>query len=59
MAPVDSAVIETKNNMKSTILNDVVVSESVVTPVSDETKESKTFIKLKETHTFLLKERLI
>ena len=44
MAPVDSAVIETKNNMKSTILNDVVVSESVVTPVSDETKESKTFI---------------
>ena len=59
MAPVDSAVIETKNNMKSTILNDVVVSESVVTPVSDETKESKTFIQLKETHTFLLKERLI
>ena len=56
MAPVDSAVIETKNNMKSTILNDVVVSESVVTPVSDETKESKTFIhKIERNSYFFIK----
>ena len=42
MAPIDSAVIDTKDNSK--VLNDVVAIESVIVPVNNNVKKSKAIL---------------
>ena len=41
MAPIDSAVMDTNDNMNSKVLNDVVAIETVMIPVSNKVKKSK------------------
>ena len=42
MAPIDSEVIDTKDNSK--VLNDVVAIESVIVPVNNKVKKSKAIL---------------
>ena len=54
MAPIDSAVIDTKDNSK--VLNDVVAIESVIVPVNNNVKKSKAILHCQ--NYYIIKQRL-
>ena len=44
MSPIDSVVIDTKDDMNSKVLKDVVAIESVIVPVNNKVKKSKAIL---------------
>lgn len=44
MSPIDSVVIDTKDDMNSKVLNDVVAIETVIVPVNNKVKKSKAIL---------------